>query len=77
MDPLHEEDQAFLQRLQAPRRHTTFTALLLREIRGHPWRRGGVPQTDPRAILGTVTLALGRYAQGTDEAQWGEAITTY
>jgi hypothetical protein len=77
VDQLREEDKAFLHRLASPRRHTTFATLVLNEIRGHPWKPGGVPQTDPRLILCLVHDELSRDGRDTEKAQWCQAITTY
>ena len=75
--PLIEEDQAFLQRLQTPKRHCTFAAMIIREIRGHHWNNGAAPQTDVRLILCLVHDQLARYGPESDEAQWCQAITAH
>lgn len=72
--PLVDEDKAFLQRLQTPKRHCTFAGLIIREIRGHPWKPDAIPETDPHKILGAVNVALAQHDIGSDEAQWFLAI---
>jgi hypothetical protein len=84
--PLVEEDQAFLQRLDDPRRHSTFAGYIYDEIRGHKWRPeqyAGLKSTNPAYIAQEVTArlrwAIAKWQPGwpTHHTQWLEAVEAY
>jgi hypothetical protein len=80
--PLVEEDKAFLDRLDDPRRHGIFSSYIYDEIRGHKWRPEqykGLKSTNPAYIAQEVTARL-RWIVATwqpHDAQWLEAVETY
>jgi hypothetical protein len=58
---LIDTDQAFLRRLDEPRKHPTFASYVYAEIRGQPWRRGqcvGIkskPRQNSRYVYGWLS----------------------
>jgi hypothetical protein len=82
--PLIDADQAFLRRLDEPRKHPTFAGYVYDEIRGRKWRPeqyAGLKSTNPAYIAQEVTARLRWYVSRFDAyphyQQWLDAVEAY